>query len=376
MTTRQAKSVVHLLSPSPRASRQCRAILAELFGWKLIGHENAPRTAGSSWNEVFGAKETATTLLTPKWDSIGLECPSSGTMIHWISVQSILSTSSSQSSKHEILGITQGETLDDSMDEFADAVLSRQSFFNILMRSLIGQTLPNSIFLGGRNAGPIVTFSEGDSDRRGGGVDDEESSVEECFRPNTLKEIAMPLYLASPHSNLNLVDQLSRSHLHRPVSGLYQYSSGLCLRPLPAAPEDRTLSPPSFVFQCNSVENYENSLSSNESFHVSRVGRTGAQAGQLIVRPVKKSLGFDIRLCETMSHASSFAEAQESLMAGSLPELQSTHVLKGANGSVDPRTNSMDCWVEFRANMKNPWGFFSKRNQVTHISKAPDLPYE
>ena len=72
-----------------------------------------------------------------------------------------------------------------------------------------------------------------------------------------------------------------------------------------------------------------------------------------------------------------FAEAQESLLAASLPELQSSHVLEGAKGTVDPKTERMDCWAEFRATVRNPRGFL-KRNEVivTKTAKAPDLPYE
>jgi len=39
-----------------------------------------------------------------------------------------------------------------------------------------------------------------------------------------------------------------------------------------------------------------------------------------------------------------------------------------------------DCWVEFRANLKKPSGFFTrntKSNRQSHkVAKAPDIPYE
>ena len=218
------------------------------------------------------------------------------------------------------------------------------------MRSLLGFALHASHLLG-RNTETLISFKtiseKKNTESRG------------CFLPNTLKEIALPTYsLASNGSNI--LERLGRSNLHRPVSGLYQYPSGLCVRPLPAAAADRRLSSPSLVFQCESLERRARYLDECASFTISRVGQTGARVGQLIVQH-RDFVGFDVRLCESTSYSSMFAEAQESLMAGSLPELQSKHVLDGVQGTDDPNTDRMDCWVEFRANMKNPGGFLPPR---------------
>jgi len=110
--------------------------------------------------------------------------------------------------------------------------------------------------------------------------------------------------------------------------------------------------------------------------------------------------GLDIRLCDSTELSTFFAEGQESLMAGSLQDLQSAHVMhEGSdirnNGFDDvtyPRkTDAMnglgDCWAEFRANIKQPLGFFAKstlnRGKIretmtisTRTVKAPDLPFE
>lgn len=83
--------------------------------------------------------------------------------------------------------------------------------------------------------------------------------------------------------------------------------------------------------------------------------------------------GIDVRFCSSYKPSSMFCEAQESLLASSLDELQSTNVLK-STGKVDPRTLQTDCWVEFRANISRPMGYLKKTQPK--IAKAPDLPYE
>ena len=83
--------------------------------------------------------------------------------------------------------------------------------------------------------------------------------------------------------------------------------------------------------------------------------------------------GLDIRICQSTSEewipSSCFHEAQDSLLAGSLEELQSSHVVsEGKSGGVelssmksDKNTGNSDCWVEVRSNLKRPTGFFKKQ---------------
>jgi hypothetical protein len=87
-------------------------------------------------------------------------------------------------------------------------------------------------------------------------------------------------------------------------------------------------------------------------------------------------------------------------MAGSLDDLQNANVMvEGGNTrslndveitvssskaiaskkKVDVMNGLGDCWVEFRANIKRPQGFFDKKARtktMNRIAKAPDLPYE
>ena len=96
--------------------------------------------------------------------------------------------------------------------------------------------------------------------------------------------------------------------------------------------------------------------------------------------------GLDLRLTDSLEFSSSFSEAQDALLAGSLLELQSENVLlEGGEGrharmKHDAMDGVGDCWVEFRANVKRPWGFIKKNypttGKVTKAVKAPDLPYE
>ncbi len=136
--------------------------------------------------------------------------------------------------------------------------------------------------------------------------------------------------------------------------------------------------------------------------------------------------GLDLRYCQQTTISTSFAEAQDSLMAGSLDDLQHVNVMveggggnkknesqsqsysyssnasstsNGTSGSTNTTSNSTrsakvdsmnglgDCWVEFRANMKHPLGFLHgmRRRQkgqrgvgssTKRVAKAPDIPYE
>ena len=95
----------------------------------------------------------------------------------------------------------------------------------------------------------------------------------------------------------------------------------------------------------------------------------------------KDLLGLDVRYCPRTAVSSAFAEAQDSLLAGSLEELQSTNVLVSRREEVksDARVGNGDCWIEVRANLKRPSKLFqrSKNSQRKQkIAKIPDLPYD
>ena len=157
------------------------------------------------------------------------------------------------------------------------------------------------------------------------------------------------------------------------------------------------------MFQCDNLESCVetlkgNAAADNTNTALAKVGFSGCgTGGQYMIR---NSLldGLDIRLCDATELSSSFAEAQEALLAASLDELQSVNVMNegsndGRNKSKDSATSQEggsdamnglgDCWVEFRANVKKPGGFFGQKGGIAggsrrkpEVAKAPDIPYE
>ena len=223
---------------------------------------------------------------------------------------------------------------------------------------------------------------------------------------SNIREIVLPFTVESRYKdNMTLQQKLSSSGMYRPKVGLYEWPTGFpILRPLPAAETDLTLSNPSLIFQCKSLDTMQEKIS--DEVTISKVGFNSlSSSGQLVIHHPAIQ-GIEIRLCESTELSSSFAEAQDSLMAGSLDDLQNVNVLAegGAGktksmdvelysskssqgtqniskerGKVDAMNGLGDCWVEFRANMKRPVGFFDKKARVKPvqtIAKPPDLPYE
>jgi len=189
-----------------------------------------------------------------------------------------------------------------------------------------------------------------------------------------LKEIVIPSYPTDTYSNgESLFTTLQQStQVHRPMSGLYQLPQGLCIRPLPAAKEDRNLPPPSLIFHTNSLKDDHNDHDA-AAFKIGFSGLSGK--GQIMLHDKHEHWGVDVRLCAATKPSSMFSEAQESLLASSLKELQSAHVMpitKHSNNKLpkqeeeqrtdDPNTNKMDCWVEFRANVKHPAGYMRRKD--------------
>jgi hypothetical protein len=205
-----------------------------------------------------------------------------------------------------------------------------------------------------------------------------------------LKEIVIPVYWSDTYSNDNnntLFATLADTYqLHRPVTGLYQLSPfcRLCVRPVPMAKEDRRLLSPTLIFHTNpqNLQDLQTRSIEKNTVNVVKIGYTGRSThGQLLIPDPLATMdgsGVDVRLCSAKKHTSMFAEAQDSLFAGSLSELQSKHVLSSSNIS-DPKLNQTDCWVEFRANLRHPLGFlpsFKSTSPPHKIAQAPNLPYE
>ena len=332
----QQRMVISFLSPSLGACHVAQDKLGSLLGWKAV-------------DAVTPSKQPSS------WQGAAVECPHNGTILQWITMNSSSSTAATavdgckdnaltQRNPFRLLAIQQQGATTASLDEtalaLAESLAETSSKTRLTLKRMFQQPITVRDVLG-KGSLPVLQL--------GGSVDDE-IQPQTTFTPGCLKEIAIPTYEHARYSDgRTLRDYLSQAPLYRPVTGLYQTSSGVCIRPIPMGVEDRQWSPPSLVFHAD-PQNEENHLEENDSngktlneMVVSKIGYNGISRGQVMVRS-HHWLGIDIRLCPQTVYKSGFAEAQEALLAGSLPSLQSHHVLDGARGTIDPKTNQMDCW--------------------------------
>jgi hypothetical protein len=361
--------VVSLFSPSPAASRKAQDLFSSLFG--LEG-----KSLEVGQDELDDSFQSRVPGFSRRWDSVALKCPSSGTVIHFCSIDSGNENKDSYIGKFSLLGITAsslGSTSSQDVASFRSLLASHigNQATNIKLRHTMRSLRPSHL-LGSSSTGelPLLALPAKETN-----APRSESSV-----PLTgLKEIAVPAYdFAMYPDGSNLLTRLSSSGLPRPKTGLYEWTNTR-IRPLPTGSEDQRLPPPSLIFHCNSLEGVS---VEDHGAVTSKIGFGGLGNGQLIV--LHKDLpGLDLRFCSTTEASSSFAEAQESLLAASLADLQSANILStgGEKGKADKRVGLGDCWVEFRANLKEPVGFWrryavSKSKSTKRIAKAPDLPYE
>jgi hypothetical protein len=364
-----ASPVISLLSPSPAASRKAQDLFSSLFGLEIKSLD----VGQDELDDIFQSRLPG---FSRRWDSVALKCPSSGAVLHFCSIDSGNESKDSKNGMFSLLGITDSS----SSSTTSEAVASFRNLFasevgsqatNIKLRHILG-SFTRFHLLGSSSTGelPFLAFPE----------KDKFAPQLESSNPSTgLKEIAVPAFdFAVYPDGSSLLTRLSSSGLPRPKTGLYEWTS-TCIRPLPSGSEDQRLPPPSLIFHCDSLED----VSVEEHGAVtSKIGFGGLGNGQLIVFH-KYLLGLDLRYCASTEASSSFAEAQESLLAASLADLQSTNTLLagGEEAKADERVGHGDCWMEFRANIKEPAGFWrryvmAKSKSKNRIAKAPDLPYE
>jgi hypothetical protein len=203
------------------------------------------------------------------------------------------------------------------------------------------------------------------------------SHDDNVFEDGDLKEVVLYESLLTPHL------------LPSPVTGVYMTPTGLRIRPLPPAALDRRPTASTLIF-------HRSSSSSNDSFYddddrfFRRIGYTGrhGHGGQLLFQHAD-NLG--LRLCRVQQQPprSMFAEAQDSLLASSLADLQSNRVLittkkkdndrdnkmlaavDDDDDDDDPRRNRSDCWVEVRAQLATPARYWKERSWSAASSKNP-----
>lgn len=440
--------IITFLSPSPQRSRSSVEFLNKLFHLPQIQINNAsapkPQTGRRSkdcLDELHFGKDSSSS-----WDSIACACPTSGTVLHFLSYHSAANERQSRSTDdiHSPLQliaihgpISSGHSEPNFNSSYQTAMIecrrrlaetmgvghfiSAHSFastFEARLRGLLIYVMcsvmgrapqPHWIIPASNSTIPIFDLaplipSHATSVPEESIKDEHQYKHTDCR--GILREIVLPFFPAVS----SLQSTLSQSSLSKPLPGLYQYPTGseygsnefaeigLIVRPLPAAQEDLRLSPPSLVFQCKSLATAQALVEEKLGGRTYKIGwRGNGQLGSLIVSHPSIT-GLDVRICETPGDdwvlSSSFDESQDSLLAGSLEELQSVHVVsegkhtdsieKSSTVGDETTVKTGDCWVELRTTMKHPSGFlkkfsstasFQKPKQMT-IAKPPDLPYE
>jgi hypothetical protein len=347
MTT-TASLVVSFLSPSPSASRKAQVLLASLCGLQEVQLPSFQKED----DRLNASFESFLPSFSNSWDSVALKCNSTGTLVHFCSENSNFGGESSRKQPFALLGITHMANEDSSqqaVQRFRDLLASKvqqQSSFIKFKRSF-GSLSPEELLRDVSRGGlPLVSVSS------------PKHEVSEQTPPTGLKEVVVPFFdFAEYADGSRFFSHFAKAR--RPVVGVYQW--GDCatrIRPLPTASEDIRLPPPSLVFHCNDLEKIE---PENSGARTAKIGYTGNKMGQLMLQH-EDLLGLDIRFCSSTKVSSAFSEAQDSLLAGSLNELQSTNTLSvdGEKVKYDDRIGQADCWVEVRANLKSPSGFFKR----------------
>lgn len=367
-----------LLSSSPALSQRAQAALSSLFG--LVSIPNIALPADDQLDALFSNFP----MFQKKWDSVASECELSGSIIHFLSLKG-----SSENRKSESLSVLSIAGMCESSPEanirscralLADQISSQVT--RVTLTHSLGRLLSvqNVLGIGGglpllHQIDAIQSFNRTKSN----------APVSAAFDGVGFCEVALPHFDDAVYTDgRSLLSTLSDSTLKRAAVGLYLVQDCLAVRPLPAAAEDRILPAPSLVFSCPDLDNPP----ILKGARIGKIGFSGntrqRRQGQLMVAHPDLP-GLDLRLSDSKEYSSSFAEAQDALLAGSLQELQNDNVLlEGGDGrhermKSDARDGDGDCWAEFRATVKQPSGFVKRNSnavKVTKVAKAPDIPYE
>ncbi|CAJ1904744.1 unnamed protein product [Cylindrotheca closterium] len=359
-------TVVSFFSPSPSASRRAQDLLSKLCKLEKVNLKSFEHDK-DKLNTTF---QSVLPIFSNSWDSVALKCQSSGTMVHFLS-SSDTKDNAARGSAFSLLGITNSTT-----DESNQAAV--QSFRDLLASNIENRSSSIKLknFLGSLQAhemlrdissGSLPLLSVGDQKATAGRNATKDSP------PSGLKEVVVPFFDYAEYADGSTI--LSRlSGAQRPAVGVYQLGQrSIRVRPLPTASEDRSLPPPTLIFHCDDLEAVD---TTKEGTRTGKIGFSGSsRIGQLMVQH-EDLLGLDIRFCSSEKVKSAFDEAQESLLAGSLDELQSANTLLagGETSKDDDKIGVADCWVEVRANLKSPSGFLKRPNKSSASQKPSARP--
>ncbi|GKY92358.1 hypothetical protein MPSEU_000206700 [Mayamaea pseudoterrestris] len=335
-TARLFAPTITFLSPcTVAAARACE----KLEQWTAFARVNEPKIR-REWGVT--------------WEIHSLCCSLTGTTIQYMASSRSSSTKSGQQSLISVQDIHESHL--NKQEQLFQLLCETKSSARLLVADILRRSISPQTLLGS-SLTPVVQVQESLTS-------DHVDSSKPIFMDGVLKEMTLPFFIADRDTS----EQLAT--LPRLTTGLYRFCNGLAIRPLLASQEDHALPPPSLIF-------HTTKCTLNDEFDptaiVTKIGCSGTNPnGQAMVRH-GDTRGIDVRFCASSIHSSMFCEAQESLLASSLKDLQSTSVLQ-STGQADPKTLQADCWVEFRANMKRPMGFVKKTQ--SKIAKAPSLPYE
>jgi hypothetical protein len=385
---------ITILSTSAASARRAIKILADWVPLKSLSEEAAaPSTAAATARSFHH--------IIP-WSLITTQCLDNDVRIQWLAPE-YSATSAPPPARHSLLAITQASsTIHD--DDPARAVLAPFAetlsptklrachFFRRPVQAsyLLG---PASRFL------PVMQIHQHHEPE---GFHDNGAGTHAAPPPprrSGLKEVVIPYDDDTYEDSTTSRPFQQLMHLSSPATGLYLLPrSNLCVRPLPTGFHDRHLPPPSLVFHSPQALPWPVVDSRDDTVTIRKIGHSGLSTGAARsssgggggsggqYRFDSADLaGLDVRLCSSETYQSMFAEAHESLLAGSIDKLQSTRVLGAGARDVDDddaeeirRKNSSDCWMEFRATVRNPMGFFQRPagKRTTRTAKVPDLPYE
>jgi len=366
--------VVTLLSPSPLASRKAQEILHRLTGLDPV---DVATPLDDKLNTAFGSFLPG---FSRTWHSMASQCPTTGSVFHFCSIEG----NSSKQGPLALLALTDSAgSVQESIQEIRNLLSEQLESRSIIIKvkesmgtRISPKSLLKSVSTGGLPLLQLPSIVDSPDMEGDGGKSDP------LGHTRGLKEIVIPYFdYALFRDGSSLLSRLSESSLERPAVGVYRWKSSTThIRPLPSAGEDKRLPPLSLIFGCTNLNDI---LEQQQpaGVTVAKIGYSGNKSGQLIL--LHEDLqGIDLRLCSERKVSSAFCEAQESLLAASLDDLTSTNTLLGDGqvGKDDKRIGQADCWVEVRANLKKPSGFFHRGRGISpskhRVAKAPDIPYE
>jgi len=397
--------IITILSPSFTASKKAVSLLSKLGNLEQFSLVTDDSLASEkALNDTF---KSAIPGLSRSWDSVGARCPVSGSVIHFCSTGRIgapkenieqnrpntpfallaITDSDESDSEEECEAGTEVET---AIRNFRSLLASRINEGAALNRTLLnlkcffnGNLTTNDLLKDvSRDGLPMLSIPNRSNADACVPPRSDSKARKDSISSNFLKEIVVPHFdYAAYRDGSTLMSKLALARTNRPAVGVYEWpDSTTCIRPLPTGSEDQRLPSPSLIFHCESPED---AIRIKEyGFRKARIGYSGLGPGHGQVMLLHKDLvGLDIRYCPRTTVSSTFSEAQESLLAGSLEELQSTNILlSGSEKAIgDKRIGNSDCWVELRANLKRPskyWQRSKNSSRKQKIAKVPGIPYE